>query len=76
MTSLLGQIQNHLSGENTLAHVIDVYDAEVVSRAGDEVNVSLRSMNFLTNWEMVEQSPSFKKSADPNEAALKVIHSR
>jgi hypothetical protein len=65
-----------LSGEKTLAEAIDIYDTEVVSRAGDEGNVSLQSMHFPTNWDMVEQSPSFRKSADPNEAALKVIHSK
>lgn len=76
VTSLLDQIQVHLRGEKTLGQAIDIYDAEVVSRAGDEVNVSLQSMNFMMNWKMVEQSPSFRKSADPNEAALKIIHGK
>lgn len=76
VTSLLTQIQAHWSGGKTLARTIDIHDAEMVSMAGDEVKVSVQSMKFLMNWEIVEQSPSFRKSADSNEAALKVVHGK
>ncbi|CAJ2508578.1 Uu.00g136040.m01.CDS01 [Anthostomella pinea] len=73
VTSLLAQVQAHLEEKKPLAEAINDYDAEVVARAGDEVKVSLQTMDFLLTWELVEQSPSFKRSADPNEAALKII---
>ena len=75
MASVIAQIKEHLGGAKTLADAIDDYDMEVVSRAGEEVNTSLQAMNFLMTWDLVEQSPSFKRSADPNEAALKIIGS-
>ncbi|KAK5114260.1 hypothetical protein LTR85_010325 [Meristemomyces frigidus] len=75
VTSLLAQLQAHLQDNSgmPLAAVINEYDAEVVARAGDEVKTSLQTMEFLMTWELVEQSPSFKRSADPNEAAMKII---
>jgi len=57
----------------TLADAINAYDTEVISRAGDEVSTSLQTMHFLMTWEKVQQSPSFKRSADPNEAAVRVL---
>lgn len=75
VTSLLAQLQAHLDPQQhkPLAEAINDYDAEVVSRAGDEVKTSLQTMHFLFTWELVEQSPSFTRSADPNDAALKII---
>ncbi|KAK5130347.1 hypothetical protein LTR08_002187 [Meristemomyces frigidus] len=73
VASLTAQLQAHLHESKPLADAINEYDAEVVARAGDEVKTSLQSMKFLMTWDLVEQSPSFTRSIDPNEAALKIL---
>jgi 2-polyprenyl-6-methoxyphenol hydroxylase-like FAD-dependent oxidoreductase len=53
-------------GEKSLSDAIKAYQDEMISRAGEEVQISVGNTQMLHDWEKAQMSPLLQRGGDPN----------
>ncbi|CZR55964.1 related to monooxygenase [Phialocephala subalpina] len=66
----LKNIQEH-NGKNELAKIINEYEEEMIKRGGEEVEMSVRTMTMVHDWQKLMQSPFMKFGGQKIADALK-----
>jgi 2-polyprenyl-6-methoxyphenol hydroxylase-like FAD-dependent oxidoreductase len=57
---LVREITKAKKGEQTIQQAVDAYQTEMITRAGDEVALSLVNTEMLHDWEKFQDSPLLK----------------
>jgi 2-polyprenyl-6-methoxyphenol hydroxylase-like FAD-dependent oxidoreductase len=57
-------VKSILDGSKTQEQAIGSYEKEMIERAGAEVRLSTQNTGMIHNWELVLQSPLFRKGLD------------
>ena len=53
-------------GEKSLAEAVEAYNKEMITRAGEEVQLSIGNTEMLHDWERCLNSPLLQKGGNPN----------
>ena len=64
--TLVKEVTAASKGEKTLKAAVDAYQQEMITRAGEEVQLSKGNTEMLHDWERFKESPLMQRGGDPN----------
>ncbi len=65
-TVLVKELKAATTGHQSLQPSVDAYQKEMISRAGEEVALSVTNTEMLHDWKRFRDSPIMQKGGNPN----------
>lgn len=65
-TVLVKELKAAATGNQSLQSAVDAYQKEMISRAGEEVKLSISNTEMLHDWNKFRDSPILQRGGHPN----------